>query len=121
LDDRLTRLVRAVDKFVADNKEKQMAGFVVLLDEKNEANEKKLTDLAAAEGLSIPLTIALEGPKGPKDYKLNPRVPLTVLVSRKDIVWGNYVLTDPAPKDEAAQEKQFAPIFAKAKAVLARK
>jgi len=106
----LAGLAKAVDKFVADNKEKRMAGLVVLLDAKNDANVAKLTEIADKGGLAIPLTIAGDGAKGPGGYKLNAEVPITVLVSRKNKVEANFALA--AKADEEAQKKEVADILA---------
>ena len=114
----MTSLVKAIDKFVADNKSKRMVGLVVLLDENNEANRKKLEELAESNKIAIPLTIAVDGAKGPGAYTLNAKVPITVLVSRRNRVKANFALTDPAPKDEEAQKKEAAPILAAAERML---
>ncbi len=118
MDGRLARLAKAIDKFVAANKAKQMAAFVVLLGENSEENRAKLADLAKAEGLAIPLTLALEGAKGPADYKLNPEAALTVLLSRRDMVLANFALANPPPKDEAGQKGEVSRILTRAATVL---
>lgn len=113
----MTGLVKAIDKFVADNQEKKMASFVVLLDETNEANQKKLEELAKATGASVPLTIAGDGAKGPGAYKLSPDVPITVLASRKNTVKASFALA--GSKDEEGQKKEIADILAAAEKMLA--
>jgi len=112
----LASLAKAIDKFVADNKEKGAASFVVLLDENNEGSQAKLTEVAKKNGLTIPLTIAGDGAKGPGAYKLNPDVPITVLVSRKNKVQANFALAASAGED--AQKKEVADILAAAAKVL---
>ena len=92
-----------------------MAGFVVLLAENGEENRKKLTEMAKAGGLTIPLTIAIEGAEGPADYKLNADVPTTVILSRRDMVMANFALS---PKDEAAQKADVDRILARAAKLL---
>ena len=114
----MTEVVKAVDKFVADNQEKKMASFVVLLDETNEANQTKLEELAKATGASVPLTIAGDGAKGPGAYKLSPDVPLDVYVSNKDIVRANFPFKDPAPDDSAPLPKQIQQILTAAQKML---
>jgi len=118
VDGRLTRLVKAIDKFVAAHRAKQMAGFVVLLDANTEANRTKLAEVAKAQGIALPLTIALEGAKGPPDYSLNPDVPITVLLSRRDMVLANFALAGPPPADAAAQRSEIGRILARATTVL---
>ena len=114
VDDRLTSLVKAIDKNVAENKGDNRTAFVVLLDENSDGNRKKLAELAKANSISVPLTIAADGAKGPGAYKLNPDVPITVLVSKRNSVKANFALTDPAPKDDAAKAKEVADILAAA-------
>jgi len=102
----LTRLVKAINKFVLANRKKRMAAFVVLLAENSPENQKKLKSLSARNGLAIPLGIALEGSKGPPAYKLSPDVPITVLVANRNRVRANFALTDPAPTDKKEQKKE---------------
>ena len=108
----MTRVVKAVDKFATDNKGKRMVGVVVLLGENNEANQAKLAELDKKEGLSVPLTITVDGASGPSAYKLNAAVPITVLVARKNKVQANFALA--ATTDEEAQKKEISEILAAA-------
>lgn len=110
-------LAKAIDKFVAENKEKRAASFIVLLDENTEANREKLAEFAKKHELATPLTIALEGAKGPGAYKLNAEVPITVLVSKKNKVQANFALA--ASADEEARKKEVADILAAAAKMLA--
>lgn len=112
----MTGLVKAIDKFVAANKEKRAAAYVVVLAENNEANQAQLAELAKKEGLSVPLTLALEGAQGPKSYKLHPEVPITVLVAKKNRVQANFALA--AAADEEAQKREISGILAAAAKVL---
>ena len=118
LDDRLASLARSANQMVADNADKRMAAFVVFLAENNAANQQKLRDLADKEKIAIPLTIALEGTKGPGAYKLHPKADVTALASRRKKVQANIVLTQPAPADEAACKAQVDQIIAAAKKLL---
>ncbi len=113
----MARLAKAIDKFVADNKEKRAASFVVILDDNNAANQEKVAEFAKKNELAVPLTIALEGAKGPGAYNLNPEVPITVLASRKNRVVANFALA--ASADEEAQKKEAAEILAAAAKMLA--
>lgn len=112
----MTGLVKAIDKFVADNKEKRAAAYVVLLAENNAANQAKLADLAKNEGLSVPLTLPADGAAGPPSYKLHAEVPITVLVAKKNRVEANFALA--ATADEEAQKKELSNILAAAAKVL---
>ena len=108
----MTRVVKAVDKFTTDNKEKRMVGVVVLLAENNEANQAKLAELDKKEGLNVPLTISVDGAGGPSSYKLNAAVPITVLVARKNKVQANFALA--AKADDEAQKKEIGDVLAAA-------
>jgi hypothetical protein len=118
LDGRLARLAKAIDKFVAEHKKDQMKSFVVLLDENTQDNQKQLTAFAAKHALSIPLTIAIDGKPGPRAYKLNPDVPITILATRRNSVRNQFALTDPGPSDAEAQAKEVAAILAAAQELL---
>jgi len=108
----LASLAKAIDKFVADNKEKRAVAFVVLLDEDNEGNQAKLAAVAKKNDLTIPLTLAGDGAKGPAAYKLNAEVPITVLVARRNKVQANFALA--ATADEEAQKKEISEVLAAA-------
>ncbi len=116
-DDRLARLAKGIDKFVADNKEKRAASFIVLLEENNSSNQAAAAEFAKKNEAATPLTIAVDGAKGPASYKLNAEVPITVLASRKNKVQANFALA--ASADEEAQKKELADILAAAAKMLA--
>jgi len=115
-DERLTGLVKAIDAFVSENKSQRMTGFVVLLAENNGENKAKLVALAKTHDISIPLTLAVEGAKGPGAYKLHPDVPVTVLAAKSKKVEANFALA--AAADADAQKKEAADILAAAKKLL---
>jgi len=97
-----------------------MAGVVVLLDENNEANQAKVAEFAKKHDIATPLTIAVDGAKGPNGYKLNDAVPLTVLAARKNKVEANFALAAPAPSDEEAQKKEVSDILAATEKMLGK-
>jgi hypothetical protein len=111
-------LVKAIDKAVAENKEKRLAAFVVLLAANDEANRKKLTDLAEKEQVAIPLVLPADGAKGPESYSLNQDAEVTVLVTKANKVEANVVLTKPAPEGAEAQEAEVKQILEAAKKVI---
>ncbi len=110
MDDGLASLVKAVDRFVAENKDKRAASFVALLDENSGANQAKLTEFAKANNISTPLTIPMDGASGPPGYNLDPKARFTVLVSRRKVVKARFALANsPTDSDlraviKAAQE-----------------
>ena len=79
-------LAKTVDKLVTDNKAKRLRAFVVLLGENSEANRAALAALAKDHNLTIPLTIAADGAKGPKGYTLPKDFDTLVLVSHRNKV-----------------------------------
>ena len=111
-DARLARLAKAIDQFVADHEKQRMAGFVVLIAENNEANQKSLRELAEAHKIAIPLTLT---PKAPGSYKINPDVPITALVARRKTLTAAFAFPEPEPTDEAAQKEEVARVIAAAK------
>ena len=78
LDDNLASLVKQVDKKVGENKDKQMAAFVVLLTDDPDAAEGDLKEFADKHGIkNTPLTI-FDGPAGPEKYKIAEAAEVTV-------------------------------------------
>jgi len=76
LDDRLASLAKAIETNVAANKGDRRSAFFVLLIDNNAENQEKVAAFADKRGVTLPMTIALEGSKGPGAYKLNPDDPL---------------------------------------------
>ena len=110
----MARLAKAIDKNVAERKAEDRRGFVVLLDDNSAENREKVAAFARKHSISLPLTIAPEGPKGPRAYKIHPDAPITVLIYKGKRVRANSVLAAPAPTDEQAQAKEVAAILAAA-------
>ena len=93
-------IARAVEQFVAENRKQRAAGFVVLLGENTKTNREALVKVADDHKLSIPLTIALDGPKGPKSYNLNGEFDTLVLVGHRNKVHSSFALRCIANKCE---------------------
>jgi hypothetical protein len=79
ITDNLTSLVKQVDEQVAQNKDKNMQAFVVILTEDPDAVAPKLEALAKEKGIKIPLTI-FDGAAGPPSYKIAKDAEVTVLM-----------------------------------------
>jgi len=90
-------IAKAVDTFVTENSKPRAAGFIVLLGERNETNQATLAALAKEHGLTVPLTIALDGPKGPASYKLDGHFDTVVLVTRDNKVHKAFTIHCDAP------------------------
>lgn len=73
-------MVKAIDAKVAENSEKDMAGFVVLLSDDPDAAEEKIKKFAAKHGIeNVPLTV-FDGSAGPENYKISEDADITVLL-----------------------------------------
>jgi len=78
ITDDLASLVKQIDKKVAENKDKKMAAFVILLSDDPDADEGKLKAFAKKHGIkNVPLTI-FDGPAGPPRYKIAEKAKTTV-------------------------------------------
>jgi hypothetical protein len=90
LSDDLASLVKEIDTFVDKNKEKQAAGFVVLLSSDPDADEAKLKDFAKKHGIkNVPLTL-FDGEAGPPSYKVAKEAEVTVLLWKQQNVKANH-------------------------------
>ncbi len=90
LTDDLASLVKQLDDVVGKNKDKKMAGFVVLLSENPDADEAKVKAFAEKNGIkNLPLTI-FDGVAGPPSYKLAKEADVTVLMWVKTEVKVNH-------------------------------
>ncbi len=93
ITDELTSLVKQIDEQVAQNADKKMAAFVILLSNDADGDEAKLNALAEKAGIktgkdaNVPLTI-FDGVAGPPNYKVAEDAEVTVLhwKERKTIV-----------------------------------
>ena len=88
ITDDLTSLVKQIDDQVAQNVDKKMASFVILLSNDADADEAKLKTLAEKAGIKhVPLTI-FDGIAGPPNYKIAEDAEVTVLhwLERKTVV-----------------------------------
>ena len=84
----------AVDKLVQAHKDARLTGFVVLLGENTKANRERLAALAKEHNLTVPLTIAADGPAGPKAYNLADRkFDTLVLATHRNRVRSSHVVT----------------------------
>lgn len=76
----LASLVKQIDEKIADNSDKKMAGFVVLLTDDADTAEAKLKELAEKQKIEhTPLTL-YEGVAGPEDYKIAQEADVTVMM-----------------------------------------
>ena len=118
LDGHFPDVAKAAEKFVVDNKERRAAGFVVLLGSNTKANRDTLAKLADTHKLTIPLTIAADGPKGPADYKLGGNFDTLVLVTRRNRVQSSFPLQCTARRCARTDCAQTGDILAAARGAL---
>ncbi|MFM9960088.1 MAG: hypothetical protein ACKV2Q_02565 [Planctomycetaceae bacterium] len=88
ITDDLTSLVKQIDEQVAQNEDKKLASFVILLSNDADGDEAKLQTLAEKAGIkNVPLTI-FDGVAGPPNYKIAKDAEVTVLhwIGKKTVV-----------------------------------
>jgi len=91
ITDDLASLVKQIDEKIADNSDKKMAGFVVLLTDDPDAAEPKLKELAEKKKIEhAPLTV-FDGVAGPPHYKISEDADVTVMMWVGMNVKVNYV------------------------------
>lgn len=104
ITDDLAGLVKQVDKLVADNQDKKMAAFVVLLTDDPDAAAPKLEKLAAQHNIeNVPLT-TYNGTEGPSKYNLSKDAEVTVLMWRRTTVKANHAFADGELNDGAVRQ-----------------
>jgi len=78
LTDDLASLVKQIDTQVAENSDKRMQGFVVLLTDDPDTAEAEVKAFAAKHGIKrVPLTI-FDGTAGPSNYHIAKDAEVTV-------------------------------------------
>lgn len=101
VDANVAKLIKEVDGVVGQNSDKKMAAFVVLLTDDPEAGEKKLSEVAAANGIkNVPLTV-YDGAAGPEKYKIAEGADVTVLMWNESKVEVNHAFAKGELKGEA--------------------
>ncbi len=94
ITDDLTSLVKQIDAKVAENKDKKLRAFVVLLTEDADAASKQLAELAEKHGIKgTPLTV-YDGKAGPDACKISKEADVTVLLWSKRIVRANHAFAE---------------------------
>ena len=83
ITDDLASLVKQIDDSVAQNEDKKMAAFVVLLTDDQAGGEAKLKKLAEKHNIAnTPLTV-FSDTKGPGNYRISPKADVTVMMWSK--------------------------------------
>ena len=96
----VANLIANIDKQVGENKDKNMAAFVVLLTDDTDAGAKKLTKLKEEKGIkNTPLTV-FDGNAGPEKYKISKDAAVTVLMWTKGKFQVSHAFAAPKLSDE---------------------
>lgn len=97
VSDSLTSLVKKIDDATAKNKGAKMGSFVVFCSD-DEALEKKLKDLSAAQNLKH-IVLSIDNPAGPKAYNVAKDADITVVLYNKRKVEANHAFKKGEMKD----------------------
>jgi hypothetical protein len=81
-DGALAGLVKEIGKFVEANSEKKAAAFVNVIggDDRDALEEAAKKFVKENEVTNVPIVVPVEFDNGPKDYGINPKADLTVLI-----------------------------------------
>ncbi len=109
-DDNLASFAKRLDDLVAKNQDKEARGTVVLLGKKDDFSSKLETIAKDKKIAQVPLTVSVDGDKGPKQYQVNKNVNFTVVVYNKDKVVTASLAFD---KLDAKQQDEALAAFAK--------
>jgi peroxiredoxin len=94
----LTGLVKKLNAFVEENKERKAAAVVIFLGKDTKEAQEGLKKLAKEHKLEIPLTINADA-EVVKKYKLNEKVKNTVILYRDKKVTGNFAFDEVTEKE----------------------
>jgi hypothetical protein len=90
-DAALASLVKQIDEQIAKNSGKKLSSFVNLLGEDREALEGKAKELAAeSKPANVAIVVPVEFEDGPKDFGINPKAEVTVMLYNKLKVVSNH-------------------------------
>jgi hypothetical protein len=103
LNESVAALVKGIDGQVAQNSEKKMCAFVVLLTDKPEEDTKALKEFAKKHGIkNTPLT-TYENTQGPGNYKIAKDAAVTVMMWNKQRVRVNHAFADAKLPEESVK------------------
>ncbi len=103
VDENLAGLVKEIDGQVAENEDKKLAAFVVLLTDDTETGKTKLAELATKHGITnTPLTVYKDS-KGPAGYKVAEKCGVNVMFWVNSKVKSNQALAGTPDKEQATK------------------
>jgi len=92
-DDHLAGLVKQIDKFVDENKDKKVAAVVNFLGDDPETLKETVKEFGEKNKIKhVALTVAVDHKDGPKALKINPEADLTVMYYNKKKVTANHAV-----------------------------
>jgi hypothetical protein len=101
VDEELVALIKELNALVAKNEKKEMASFVNLLGEDQEALAKEAKKLAKeAKADNVAVVVPEEHKNGPEHLKLNEKADVTVLIYKEGVIEKNHAFA----KDELKKE-----------------
>jgi hypothetical protein len=90
-DAALASLARQIDEAMAKSEDKKLSSFINLLGADREALEQAAKDLAAKNKLNnVPVVVPVEFEDGPKDFGINPKADVTVMLYVRQKVVANH-------------------------------
>jgi hypothetical protein len=90
-DAALASLVKKLDEAVAQHADKQLSTFVNLIGENREALEASAKEVAEKNKLEkVPVVVPVEFEDGPKNFGVNPKAEVTVMLYSKLKVKANH-------------------------------
>lgn len=91
--DKVTELVKQLDKTVSANEDARLRGFVTVLGEDQAGLKSTASKIAEAAGChTVPVAVSSE-PNGPANYRLDPSAEVTVIVAEGGKVLASHAFT----------------------------
>ena len=104
-DDSVRGLVTKLDSAVAKNSDDQLAAFVNLLGDNEDALEAHAKELGKkAKAPRVPIVVPVEYENGPADYGINPDAEVTVILAVKGKVVANHAYGPGKLNDKAVDK-----------------
>ncbi|QEG40517.1 hypothetical protein [Roseimaritima ulvae] len=92
--EKLNQLVGKLDKAVASHSDNQLKSFVTLVGADTETLKKEASKLASSTSVKgVPVVIAKDNENGPRNYKLDSKADVTVVIANNSQVVSNQTYT----------------------------
>ena len=106
-DKNLADLVKELDKVVAKNQEEKKMGAFVSADRRPEGRRSQIRGRETRQGHrggNIAVVVPKDQPNGPKDYKLDPKADVTVLIYKQGTVAANHAADGRAEREDHQED-----------------